>query len=365
MEFQGRQLQQQFGWPRSPLDLNIARDPLWDHSEELEAHKEYSFLTPKSLTSEQSVRPCGGPILSEANLRDFEAKGYLLGLPVLSDAELQHVRLEFEQLLATRVERCPSSDARYRAAHTLSRPLHQDLVAKLAQHARVLQIVEEILGPRFVCWSAHLFCKLPGDPTQQPWHQDASFWPLSASRALTLWLAFDDVDASNAGVTFVEGSHRLGRIPWQRTVSERHLLTQEIPDVDLLGRLVPTLLRAGQASVHSDLTIHGSVGNSSAKRRAGLALRFVAADADCLGPMLNGYRMNSGCILPKGRQSDPRGHWRALKRRSGARREKPTQDRACKDSSISTVQPLAGVICAESEASVKAGLLRHTAARAG
>lgn len=293
--------------------------------------KEYSFRVPSDVHPGPSARSRSSPALSDAQLHEFEDNGFLLGLPVLSATELQQARSDFESLLASRVERCPSDDARYRAAHTLSRPLHQDLVARLAQHKEVMQIVEGILGPRFVCWSAHLFCKLPGDPTEQPWHQDAGFWPLSASRALTLWLAFDDVDASNAGVTFVEGSHRLGRLPWQRTASTHHLLTQEIPDVDLLGRLVPTRLRAGEATVHSDLTVHGSKGNCSTRRRAGLALRYVAADADCLGPMINGYRMNGGCILPKGRLSDPRGHWRQLKRRPGGNRPRKPRDKTEND----------------------------------
>merc|ERR1712034_266864 len=123
--------------------------------------------------------------------------------------------------------------------------------------------------------------------------------------------ALDDVDDSNSSVTFIEGSHHLGRLPWQTTDSDHHLLTQQIPDVDLLGTPVSSRLRAGEASVHCDLTVHGSLGNTSSRRRAGLALRFVSADASVLGPMINGYRMNGGCILPRGAASDPRGHWKA------------------------------------------------------
>ena len=37
------------------------------------------------------------------------------------------------------------------------------------------------------------------------------------SRAITLWLAFDDVDESNAAVHFIEGSHRACLRARQRT----------------------------------------------------------------------------------------------------------------------------------------------------
>lgn len=330
LAFQVGQLALRLGWPRAgPAGLSEppVRDPVWDHPEDLEPHKEYNF---REAAAEARVVQQGGATaaapaaaLTQEQLRSFDARGFLLGLPVLDPTEggeLDQARAEFEDLLASRVDRAPTDEARFRSAHTLSRPLHQNLVARLARHARVLGIVEDILGPRFVCWSAHLFCKLPGDPTEQPWHQDAGFWPLSQSRALTLWLALDDVDTSNAAVTFVAGSHRMGRLPWGRTAAAHKLLTQEVPDVDLLGPRVPAELRAGEASVHCDLTVHGSPGNGSARRRAGLALRFVAAEAECLGPMINGYRMNGGCILPRGRASDPRGHWRALRRRPGGSR---------------------------------------------
>ena len=33
--------------------------------------------------------------------------------------------------------------------------------------------------------------------------------------------------------------------------------------------------------------------------------------------MDQGFQMNSACILPRGKHSDPRGHWKALKRRRG------------------------------------------------
>jgi len=311
--FQRRNLSRLAGWPKLPLLDEPARNPTWDHPEELEPLKQYTFKLPDV----SHLR-----ILSEEQRECFRNDGFLLGIPVLDEIELAQVRKEFEELLASRIDRAQDEASRFRVAHTLSRPLHQDLVYKLANHEKILGIVEDVIGPRYCCWSAHLFCKLPGDPTTQPWHQDAGFWPLTESRALTVWLAFDDVDASNSSVTFVQGSHRLGRLPWQTTGSTHHLLTQEIPDVDLLGRKIQTVLRAGEVSVHSDLTIHGSSGNCSERRRAGLALRFVGTEATCLGAMINGYQMNEGCILPRGNASDPKGHWRSLKKRGGSKRRK-------------------------------------------
>jgi len=314
LTYQADQLTSQLGWPRHPIFSSPCRSPEWDHSEEIELEKEYVFRE----TCCKQPGALGGLVLTESQLSQYDKSGFLLGLPILESDEMQGILQEFEDLLSWRVARTQDEgEARFRAAHTLWRPLHQELVVRLAKHERVLGVVEDLLGPHYVCWSAHLFCKLPGDPQVQPFHQDAAFWPLSQSRALTVWLAFDDVDESNAAVQFVEGSHRLGCLPWRSTNAAHHFLTQEIPDVDLLGAVVHACLKAGEASVHSDLTIHGSSANESSSRRAGLALRYVATDAKCLGPWINGHKMNVGCILPKGRSSDVTGHWQAVKRRSG------------------------------------------------
>lgn len=329
LAFQAEQLASHLRWPRQPLVAEPERSPLWDHSQELEDLKEYSFLNAyASLSGEVD-----GLKLRQAELRQFNERGFLCGVPILSSDELEQARLDFDELLSERIDRAPTDEAKFRSAHTIARPLHQPLVARLATHPQVINVVEDLIGPQVACWSAHLFCKLPGDPTEQPWHQDAGFWPLNRSRALTVWIAFDDVDESNSSVTFLEGSHRLGRVQWQTTESTHHLLTSEIPDADLLGSAVPSVLRAGEASVHSDLTVHRSRGNCSSRRRAGLALRYVRSEADCLGPMINGYRMNGGCILPRGQKSDPRGHWKALRRRPGGRRAPRWKKQECQDES--------------------------------
>ncbi|CAE7279150.1 PHYH [Symbiodinium microadriaticum] len=328
LAFQLEQLHSKLSWPRQVLDQLPERSRMWDHPEELEVLKQYAFRDVTLARKDSVEDPAEGHALTLPQLESYRDRGFLLGLQILDGEDLASARRDFDDMLAERTDRAPDDESRFRAAHTLSRPLHQALVQKMATSPRVLAIVQDILGPQFCCWSAHLFCKLPGDPTSQPWHQDAGFWPLSESRAVTLWIAFDDVDESNAAVHFIEGSHRFGRLPWKATNTTHHLLTQEIPDVELLGAQVPQRLHAGEASLHSDLTVHGSFGNHSDRRRAGLALRFVGCDATCLGAMLNGFQMNSACILPRGKHSDPRGHWKALKRRSGneRRRQRPSLD---------------------------------------
>jgi non-heme Fe2+,alpha-ketoglutarate-dependent halogenase len=44
----------------------------------------------------------------------------------------------------------------------------------LCTEPRILDLVEDIVGPNIVCWASHFFCKMPNDVRSVPWHQDAS-----------------------------------------------------------------------------------------------------------------------------------------------------------------------------------------------
>ncbi len=43
-------------------------------------------------------------------------------------------------------------------------------------------------------WGSHFFCKMPNDGKTVAWHQDSSYWPLTPTKAVTVWLAVDDAD---------------------------------------------------------------------------------------------------------------------------------------------------------------------------
>ncbi len=59
---------------------------------------------------------------------------------------------------------------------------------------RVVAIISDLIGPSVVGWGSHFFCKMPRDGKTVSWHQDASYWPLTPSKAVTMWLAIDDAD---------------------------------------------------------------------------------------------------------------------------------------------------------------------------
>jgi ectoine hydroxylase-related dioxygenase (phytanoyl-CoA dioxygenase family) len=146
-------------------------------------------------------------------------------------------------------------------------------------HEPIVAYVRDLLGSDVVGWGSHFFCKLPGDGKRVDWHQDCSYWPLTPTKAVTVWLAIDDADQDNGCMEIYAGSHTHGLIDFDLSDAESgNVLDQSVKHPEKYGELQSTPLRAGQISIHSDLLVHGSAPNNSPRRRCGLTLRYCPAD---------------------------------------------------------------------------------------
>jgi hypothetical protein len=206
--------------------------------------------------------------LTQAQVERYRREGYVFPLQVLDDAEL-----------ADYGRRLSESEARH--GH-LAGPLAQKphllftWAAELVRHPRVLDAVEDILGPDLLCWSSSFFIKQPRDPAFVSWHQDATYWGLDRPDILTVWLALSPARRENGCMKIVPGSHRT-QVAHRDTFEPGNLLTrgQEIAvEVDE-AEAVYMELAAGQASIHHVLLFHGSPPNASDVRRLGLAIRYM------------------------------------------------------------------------------------------
>ena len=211
--------------------------------------------------------------LTRAQLEFFNRNGYLKGLRIFSDEEMADQRRYFDNLLAQTLAAGGDSYS-ISTAH-----LRYGKVYDLLTHPRLVAIVKDLLSENVVAWGSHYFCKMPGDGKRVSWHQDASYWPLTPSKTVSLWLAIDDADVENACMRYLPGTHLFGHLTWQLSEDdEANVLNQTIPEIERFGEPVNVELKAGEIALHSDLLLHGSEANTSARRRCGLTLRYCAAD---------------------------------------------------------------------------------------
>jgi ectoine hydroxylase-related dioxygenase (phytanoyl-CoA dioxygenase family) len=234
--------------------------------------------------------------LSREQLERFNREGYLRPIRIFNDAEIAGIRAYFDELLA-RVLAAGGDSYSISTAH-----LKYGRVYDLLTEPRIVDCVADLLGENVIAWGSHFFCKLPRDGKAVAWHQDASYWPLSPSKAVTAWLAIDDADVENACMRFVAGSHHFGHLTYRTSDSSEHnVLNQTIENVERFGTPVDDVLAAGELSLHSDLLLHGSQANNSDRRRCGLTLRYCTADVRAA------MDWNQKGVIVRG--SDPSGHW--------------------------------------------------------
>ena len=174
----------------------------------------------------------------------------------------------------------------------------------IATEPRILDLVSDIAGPNVICWASHILSKRPYDPRPVPWHQDAAYWRLSPARTVTVWLAIDDADAENSAMRFIPGTHDKGALK-VRSASKDSVLGVETVDADSLGRPFTNVLKAGQISLHADMLVHGSLPNTSDRRRCGLTLRYCPPEVEFTDEK---WAQGVEAIIARG--TDPTGRWR-------------------------------------------------------
>jgi len=235
--------------------------------------------------------------LRTEQIQHYNERGYIFPLDVFAADEAAAHRAYFDALMEAAAASGWNSYSINGWQH------HCAGIYDLVAEPRILDYVQDLLGEDLVCWGTHYFCKMPGEIQRVSWHQDASYWPLTPSKTITVWLAIDDADEENGAMQVIPGSHVHGQIAFEHsTAAEHNVLGQSVHDARHYGgEPVTFAMRAGQISLHTDLLLHGSEPNRSTRRRCGLTMRFVPPD-------VRAYKgWNQRAIIPRG--SDPSDHW--------------------------------------------------------
>ena len=208
-------------------------------------------------------------VLTPAEVQTYNRTGYHFPVDVLSPAEVGAFRSSLERY--ERDSGGPISGAMRHRSHVLF-----TWVADMVRHPKVLDAVEDVLGPNILCWNTSFFIKEARDPGFVSWHQDATYWGLSSPDVMTVWVAMSPANRVSGCMKFVPGTHK-SQAPHADTFHKDNLLSrgQEIAvEVDEKDAVLAEL-KPGQASLHHVLLFHGSEPNRSDDRRIGLAIRYI------------------------------------------------------------------------------------------
>ena len=209
---------------------------------------------PKSLTAQQ--------------VENYHAAGLHFPVDVLSTDEAAEYRRKIEAFEG-RFGRPLPAKQRYKA-HLLLTCLDE-----LVRHPKILDAVEDVLGPNILVWNSTFFTKEAHNPAYVGWHQDIAYWGLDPEESVTAWVAITDSTVENGAMRVIPGTFKM--LAQQDTFAENNMLSrgQEIMVQVDKNKAVDVVLRAGQASLHDARLAHGSEPNRSADRRIGFAIRYI------------------------------------------------------------------------------------------
>ncbi len=208
-------------------------------------------------------------------LADYEKQGYYFPVSVLDAATVQRYRAELEAM-----------EARYQTDTDLKKlAIGQansliPFVDEITRADNILNPVREILGPNILVWNSSFFIKEPHTENFISWHQDLTYWGLTDSHEVTVWVALSAATVQSGCMKFIPGTHTGSIVGHRDTFDEKNLLSrgQELA-VDVNEEdAVDVVLKPGEMSLHHGQVFHGSNTNKSNDRRIGLAIRYITPD---------------------------------------------------------------------------------------
>ena len=211
-----------------------------------------------------------GKLLTEAQTGAYERDGYVAPLRVMSEDDAARLRAKLE---AAEAETGGPLAGKLRFKPHLIFTFLDGLV----RNERVLDGVEDVLGPDILCWASSFFTKEARDPGYVSWHQDSTYWGLSAPDVTTAWVALSPSRRDNGCMRAIPGSHKRDQIAHTDTHAGANMLSRgQVVNCEVdESEAVDIVLRPGEMSLHHVRLIHGSEPNPSDDRRIGFAMRYI------------------------------------------------------------------------------------------
>ena len=231
--------------------------------------------------------------LTEQQVRDYRYHGFLFPIRVLTAQEAAQCMADLERVEARLGASLGVGEKKWRSAAYTYLPW----VDALVRHPRILDAVEDVIGPDILVYMSTFFIKEPGAPAFTAWHQDSTYFGLDPHEHVTAWVAFSDA-SRQAGCMDVVSAHGAPRQMHHKAARIEHSLNgagQVIVDPIEESGAVAMELQAGEMSLHNTLCPHRSAPNRARHRRVGLGISYVPARVRTTGS----YRMNA--LLVRGR----------------------------------------------------------------
>ena len=156
-----------------------------------------------------------------------------------------------------------------------------DYWKRVALHPRIIDMVEQVVGPDIILWGTTLFYKRALAGPETGWHRDGQVWPIKPLATASVWIAATESTTRNGCLRVIPGSHaaqRIGEHVFEDRadmIVRRSLAKEEFDE----SAAINVELEPGQMVMFDVYTVHGAAHNRGSIPRAGYALRFMPSSS--------------------------------------------------------------------------------------
>jgi ectoine hydroxylase-related dioxygenase (phytanoyl-CoA dioxygenase family) len=224
--------------------------------------------------------------LSDDQVDFYREHGYLAGVRMLADDQVEALREELQQLVKPQhpghrlfyeFNSDESADPGKILFHALGAWRITPGFHDLLWHAAFTVPASQLLGGEVRFWHDQIFSKPAHHGGVVIWHQDYSYLTRTQPMAhLSCWIGLDDSTRDNGCVHYVPGSHRWNLLPREDFANDMDAIQSALtPEQQRQFNPVPIELKKGECSFHHPLMVHGSFENRTGRpRRAAVINAF-------------------------------------------------------------------------------------------
>ena len=219
-----------------------------------------------------------GKYLEDDQIRHYHDKGFLSPINVLTPDEIQTCNNEIEAF-----EKASGQPIDFPCKSRC----HQifSWADKLVHHPKILDAVEDVIGPDILCYHATLWIKPPQSNSFVRWHQDGTYFFLEPAVHVTAWVALTIADDDAGCMQVIPSSHKNEFLEHNDDSNPDNLIPrgQGLAINVNTEHAVSMPLQAGQMSLHHTKLFHASFNNKRDTRRIGFGISYIPTSTKDIG----------------------------------------------------------------------------------
>ena len=221
--------------------------------------------------------------LTQEQVKSFRYNGFLFPIPALTPAEIATCLAGVQRLEAELGCPVAEADVKWRSHAYAHSPWFNDLV----RHPRILDAIEDVIGPNILVWTSTFFIKEPHSPTYAAWHQDGTYFGLQPKEQVCAWVALTDAsfEAGCMEQLSFRGEPRQYHHAALGLANSINRAGQTIMEEFDQSNPTAMALPAGSFSLHHEMAVHRSAPNNASHRRVGIGLNYLPTHVRVDGPV--------------------------------------------------------------------------------